>query len=91
MKIKVLNAEEAGMPADMIANCEQLLQRRITKKHTNIQSGDNVEILYSESDPLMTKENWGEDAYAIYYTVVDINPKGESDVEKLDIHLNLMY
>jgi len=73
MKIEITNAEEAGMPAEMIKNCEQLLAWRIEQKKP--KSGDPIDILYSESDPLMEKENWGGDAYGIYFTIVELSPK----------------
>jgi hypothetical protein len=71
MKVEITQAVEAGMPAEMIKNCEQLLAWRIEKK--NPKAGDPIDILYSESDPLMEKEDWGGDSYAIYFTVLEIS------------------
>jgi hypothetical protein len=83
MKIIITNALEAGMPEDMIANCEYLLERRITKRHPNPVMGEKVDILYSESDPRMEKEDWGTDAYGVYFTIEEVGMN--------EIKLNLVY
>ena len=81
MKITITNALEADMPEEMIANCEYLLARRIQKNHPNPSEGEPVDILYSESDPRMEKEDWGADAYGIYFTIAEV---GKDEI-KLDL------
>jgi hypothetical protein len=79
MQVKIINADQAGMPNDMIANCEILLAKRF-KKLGSIEP--EIDILYSEKDPLREKEPWGEDAYAIYFKTAKITPHEERSPEK---------
>ena len=73
MEIVLTNAEEAGMPEPMIGHCIQLLTWRIEKRYPGLpKAGDNLEILYSEKDPLMESEEVDDEAYAIYFTVAEV-------------------
>ncbi|MBW1872694.1 MAG: hypothetical protein JRJ19_11555, partial [Deltaproteobacteria bacterium] len=60
MKIIVTGAEDAGMPEEMIKNSEKLLEWRI-KELPKI--GDEVDVLYSEKDPLMESNELDDEAY----------------------------
>ncbi|HLP11033.1 MAG TPA: hypothetical protein VK177_03815 [Flavobacteriales bacterium] len=89
MKVIITNAQEAGMPQSMISNCEILLARRFRKLGT---VKPKIDILYSEKDPLMASEPWGEDAYGIYFKTGKISPEGEQNpdkVENLEVELVL--
>ncbi len=77
MKITITNAEEAGMPKDMIENCRQLLERRIRKTMTTVPApGTELEILYSDKDPLGTSGEMDDTAYFIYFTILHYMKNG---------------
>lgn len=70
MKIEIANAVELGMPEDMMANCKQLLEWRIQKIMTTIpEPGTNLEVLYSEKDPLGDSDVVDDEAYFVYFTI----------------------
>ena len=75
---------------EMIRNCEKLLVRRIKDIP---KEGDEIDILYSEKDPLQENDSGEADdeAYTIYFTVVEIEPSNEKDIEKLTITMELNY
>lgn len=82
LKIILTNAAEAGMPADMIGHCEQLIAWRIEQKFAGLPTpGDDITILYSEKDPLMGTALVDDRAYMIYFTgsrMMDPVPSGRS-------------
>ena len=70
MKVELTNATELGMPEDMIGHCKQLLERRIRKIMTTVPAtGTEMEILYSDKDPLGTSDEVDDQAYFIYFTI----------------------
>lgn len=87
MEIILTNAEEAGMPEEMIGHCSQLLTWRIEKLYTGLpKAGDELDILYSEKDPLMESEEVDDEAYAIYFTVAEVQGEDrESGVVMIDL------
>jgi hypothetical protein len=88
MKVIVDGADDAGMPDDMIKNCEKLVEWRIKELP---KVGDDVDILYSEKDPLMENDEVDDEAYAIYFSVAAIEPPGEKDLDKLTITVVLNF
>ncbi|HRK29388.1 MAG TPA: hypothetical protein PK239_19075 [Chitinophagales bacterium] len=95
MQIILTNAEEAGMPPQMIEHCKQLLSWRIQNIYDFLpQDGEGIEILYSEKDPLQETEVYlnDEQAYVIYFDIdkVVIDPN-ETDREKAQIYISLVY
>lgn len=91
MKVIITNAEEAAMPAEIAANCEQLLLRRIKKTHSSLPKvGEELTILYSEIDPLGEKGLEDDTAYFIYFSVLDIESSGD-DIETSTIHVELIF
>ncbi len=91
MKIVLSNAAEAGMPADMIGHCTQLIAWRIERKFAGLpKPGDDITILYSEKDPLMETDRVDDRAYMIYFSVdrVEITAPGER--EGATIYVNLV-
>lgn len=88
MKILIRGAEEAGIQDEMIKNCKTLIERRINKIP---EAGEEIEILYSEKDPLMKEEEIDDEAYMIYFTVTEIEPLNESDLEKLTITAEINF
>lgn len=87
MEIVLTNVEEAGMPEPMIGHCIQLLTWRIEKLYPALpNAGDNLEILYSEKDPLMESDEIDDEAYAIYFTVAEVEGEDrENGVVKVDL------
>lgn len=83
MKVILTNAAEAGMPNEMISHCEQLLQWRIAKLHGDglPEEGADIEILYSEKDPLQQSEEVDDEAYMIYFAVSKVAPAAEAGGE----------
>ncbi len=80
MEIVLTNAEEAGMPEPMIGHCIQLLTWRIEKLYSGLPNpGDNLEILYSEKDPLMESGEVDDEAYLIYFTVAEVEGEGRDN------------
>jgi hypothetical protein len=88
MKIIINGADDAGMPEEMIKNCEKLVEWRIEELP---KVGDDVDILYSEKDPLQESDELDDEAYAIYFSVSKIEPVGEKDLEKVTITLDLNF
>jgi hypothetical protein len=88
MKIIINNAEEAEMPAEMIKNCEKLLEWRIEEMP---EVGEELEVLYSEKDPLMESEEIDETAYHIYFTVTEIEPADETHPENATFYFDLVF
>lgn len=88
MKIIISNGEEAEMSAEMIKHCEQLLEWRIDEMP---EIGEELEVLYSEKDPLMESNEIDETAYHVYFTVTKIEPVSETDPEKATFYLDLVY
>ncbi|MDX2070973.1 MAG: hypothetical protein SFV55_21265 [Haliscomenobacter sp.] len=87
MEIVLTNAEEAGMPEEMIGHCMQLLTWRIEKLYPGLpKAGDDLDILYSEKDPLMESEEVDDEAYAIYFTVAEVQGEDrENGVVMVDL------
>lgn len=90
MDVFITNWEEAGMPEEMKNNLERLASERIKKLSGNgnfkAEAGSPFEMLYSESDPFMEKENWGDDAYALYFTVMESNIHEGKQIIKLELN-----
>ena len=90
MNIILTNAAEAGMPADMIDHCRQLIARRIAKKFEGLpKPGDDVTILYSEKDPLMETDLVDDRAYMIYFTVSRVEEAGTGQREVATVYVDL--
>lgn len=87
MQIILTNATEAGMPETMIGHCEQLLAWRIEKLFSSLpEAGAELDILYSEKDPLMESEEVDDEAYTIYFTVAEVEGSNREDgVVKVDL------
>lgn len=87
MQIILTNAAEAGMPEEMIGHCEQLLAWRIEKLYPDLpNAGDELDVLYSEKDPLMESEEVDDQAYAVYFTVAEVEGNNREDaVVKVDL------
>lgn len=88
MKIRINNSDAAEMPVDVVKNCEQLLARQMK---TIPKIGAPYEVLYSEKDPLGKSDEIDDEAFFIYFTVTEILPQGETDVEKLTIGFDLIF
>jgi hypothetical protein len=90
MEIIITETEESGMPEEMINNMTKLLQQRF-KEIPKI--GEEIDILYSEKDPLMDKGLWDKDdeAYMVYFSVVGIDPLNEGDLDKITITVELIF
>lgn len=90
MKVIITNAEEAEMPSDIKANCEQLLARRIANVYDFLpEAGDEIEILYSEKDPLGDTED--EEAYFIYFDIVTVKIPDDKNRDKATIMVEVMF
>lgn len=87
MQIILTNAAEAGMPEPMIGHCIQLLNWRIEKRYPGLpNAGDELEVLYSEKDPLMEGNEVDEQAYLVYFTVAEVEGEDrENGVVKVDL------
>lgn len=92
MKIVLNNAAEAGMPEEMIGHCQQLLQWRIAKLYGNAlpEAGSNIEVLYSEKDPLQESDEVDDSAYLIYFTVSNVVSVDGANMEDM-VFLDLMF
>ena len=90
MKIIICNAEEAEIPEEMIQNFKKLIQLRIEELP---EISDEIDIIYSEKDPLMDKGLWDTDdeAYTIYFSVVDIEPVNEDNLDKVTITVEVNF
>lgn len=92
MKIVLINAEEAGMPEEMQGHCLQLLEWRIKKVFSEVpEPGAEVDILYSEKDPLMESEEVDENAYSIYFTVENVELEDGADFDQATVELSLAF
>jgi hypothetical protein len=90
MTIVLTNAAEAGMPADMIGHCRQLIAWRIEQKFDGLpKPGDDVTILYSEKDPLMETDLVDDRAYMIYFTVSRVEEGGSGQREDATVYVDL--
>jgi len=88
MKVIVDGADDAGMPEEMIKNCEKLVERQIEELP---KLGDDIDILYSEKDPLQESDEVDDQAYATYFSVAAIEPPGENDLDKVTITVVLNF
>jgi hypothetical protein len=74
MNIVITKAEAMGMPLEMIANCKQLLERRVRKTMQAVpEAGAELTILYSDKDPLGTSGVVDDESYMIYFVVEEAN------------------
>ena len=91
MEIIITNADEAGMPIEMIEHCTELAARRIQKEFGGPPSpGAEVTILYSEKDPLGKTNEADDNAYFIYFTVQSVETHHGGDPLAATIKLLLV-
>ncbi len=90
MEVIIKNAEEAELPLEMIENLKKLLQLRIEELP---KEGTEIDILYSEKDPLMDKGLWDTDneAYNIYFSIIHVVPSNEENLDKISITVELNF
>jgi len=89
-EVTISNWEETGMPEEMKNNLEKLAAERIKKLKDNgnfkAEEGAPFELLYSECDPFMEKDNLTDDAFALYFTVKDSTIHEGKQIIKLELN-----
>ncbi|QQS30937.1 MAG: hypothetical protein IPM47_08460 [Sphingobacteriales bacterium] len=93
MNIVITNFEEAGMPQEMADNCCKLIAWRIEDTYDALPAeGDDITILYSETDPLQETDKVDDSAFFIYFDVVKVESvPDDTNPDNATVYLELVF